>query len=355
MRTVSSRRKGRHGQPSTRCSTLGGVAALLLTAGLGRTPPVAAECGLPAGAPLWIDYGEGSVRPDVRAVFTKPGVVVATSRAGAIPTAFRAGGARPPTSSSTCHGSSEKRTTPQTSRPSSLRRMRSTPKRSRRQPAPPVDRAQRLQGSQLPMPGLPRMLPPGERHNARAASGRARCTPACSFMAIRPSPATPRLGGEPRRTRRASSMRRITPRKSSARPGRGQSAYANRHAESRGSVRSRRGATSAPWLMLGFHSVLTPGVAGALDSASRGVAPRRQMGGARGGRSLPSTGCRRSGHGDGTFGPETVDADKAVAACTWLWVRTQSLCDAPGIAGRRSRARWSRPDRRADKRRAFCR
>src|SRR4051812_19713397 len=50
------------------------------------------ECGLPTAAPLWIDYGEASVKPDTRAVLAKPGVVVASSGT-AVPQAFRAAGA----------------------------------------------------------------------------------------------------------------------------------------------------------------------------------------------------------------------------------------------------------------------
>jgi hypothetical protein len=37
--------------------------------------------------------------------------------------------------------------------------------------------------------------------------------------------------------------------------------------------------------------------------------------------------------GWGTFGPESVDPDKAAAACVWLWARTPSLCNGPVAAG----------------------
>src|SRR5712691_950541 len=52
----------------------------------------AAACGLPDASPVWIDYGEGSVRPDTRAVLAHPGVVVASSGT-AIPADFRKKGA----------------------------------------------------------------------------------------------------------------------------------------------------------------------------------------------------------------------------------------------------------------------
>ena len=36
-----------------------------------QAAPLAA-CGLPDTAPVWVDYGEGSLTSDVRAVFTRP-------------------------------------------------------------------------------------------------------------------------------------------------------------------------------------------------------------------------------------------------------------------------------------------
>ena len=49
-------------------------------------------CGLPGSGTVWVDYAEGSVKPDTRAVLAHPGVVVATS-GSAIPKYFRAHGA----------------------------------------------------------------------------------------------------------------------------------------------------------------------------------------------------------------------------------------------------------------------
>ncbi len=51
-----------------------------------------ADCGLPATRPLWIDYGEGAVPPEVRAVFARPGVVLAASGT-VLPRQYRAKGA----------------------------------------------------------------------------------------------------------------------------------------------------------------------------------------------------------------------------------------------------------------------
>src|SRR5262249_30571453 len=49
-------------------------------------------CGLPDTGTVWVDYAEGAVKPDTRAVLARPGVVVATSGV-ALPKYFRAHGA----------------------------------------------------------------------------------------------------------------------------------------------------------------------------------------------------------------------------------------------------------------------
>ena len=50
-------------------------------------------CGLPTEKPLWIEYGEGALPPDVRAVFGRPGVIVATS-GSTLPRTYREKGAK---------------------------------------------------------------------------------------------------------------------------------------------------------------------------------------------------------------------------------------------------------------------
>src|SRR4249919_1638971 len=61
--------------------------------GAGAAPRQAKDpCGIPTATPVWIDYAEGSVAPDVRALFAQPGVVV-TASGIAIPKSFRDHGA----------------------------------------------------------------------------------------------------------------------------------------------------------------------------------------------------------------------------------------------------------------------
>jgi hypothetical protein len=72
--------------------TLLAAAVVALTVGAAPSQSAGTACGLPSGTPLWIDYGEGSVKADTRAILARPGVVVATSGTG-VPADFRKAGA----------------------------------------------------------------------------------------------------------------------------------------------------------------------------------------------------------------------------------------------------------------------
>jgi hypothetical protein len=64
-----------------------------LSVGPSVRPAIAThDCGLPDTTTLWIEFGAGSVPPEVRAVFARPGVVVSGSGA-ALPADYRAKGA----------------------------------------------------------------------------------------------------------------------------------------------------------------------------------------------------------------------------------------------------------------------
>jgi hypothetical protein len=68
------------------------VVSILVAQPSARSAGARHECGLPDGLPLWIDYGEGPVPQEVRAVFRRPGVVVAASGTS-IPQNYRNAGA----------------------------------------------------------------------------------------------------------------------------------------------------------------------------------------------------------------------------------------------------------------------
>jgi hypothetical protein len=77
----------------TLCSLAVVAAGAGVVGGAGAAPRQATDpCGIPTAAPVWIDYAEGSVAPDVRALFAQPGVVV-TASGTVIPKSFRDHGA----------------------------------------------------------------------------------------------------------------------------------------------------------------------------------------------------------------------------------------------------------------------
>ena len=80
----------RSGIPTLCCLAVVGAG---IVGGAGAAPRQATDpCGIPTAGPVWIDYAEGSVAPDVRALFAQPGVVV-TASGTVIPKSFRDHGA----------------------------------------------------------------------------------------------------------------------------------------------------------------------------------------------------------------------------------------------------------------------
>lgn len=93
--------------------------------------------------------------------------------------------------------------------------------------------------------------------------------------------------------------------------------------------------TSRLGFMLGFHSAQTPGIGG-----RQGLQPREEWlrivkWQALAARQIALDHATSSiwSWGWGTFGPLSVDADKAAAACVWLWARDSSLCNGPAAGG----------------------
>jgi hypothetical protein len=73
-------------------AALGGAVATGAVALPSARSAPAAPCVLPGAKPLWIDYGQGGVPAPVRAVFSRPGVIVAASGIP-LPRAYRSKGA----------------------------------------------------------------------------------------------------------------------------------------------------------------------------------------------------------------------------------------------------------------------
>jgi hypothetical protein len=320
----------------TLVSLLASVAAAL-AAGAAPTR-AAADCGLPSSRPVWIDYGEASVRPDVRAVLAKPGVVVASSGVP-VPAAFRAAGAA--TAYFELHldrlvGTPGDPADP-AGVPAAADALYAKAVASSACPTPWIA-LNELQGSQLAMPwsttnatyradvltllqrlaalgAHPALLIHGNPTTAgdtaawwRTAAESAQLVYEAYYDASRIYP----LGALAGNRRMRLGMR-----------------FTVALFENAGVPRSRLG------LMLGFHSALTPGIAGRqglepVDAWLRVVKwealAARQVAVDDGLPTLWSWGW-------GTFGPDSVDPDKAAAACTWLWARDARLCDVSAFAG----------------------
>jgi hypothetical protein len=308
-------------------------------AGTAPARAAAGECGLPAASPLWIDYAEGSVKPDTRAILSKPGVVVATSGT-ALGTTFRKAGVG--TTYFELHlprivGETDDAADASTIIPAAdalyAKAVATTDCQT------PWIALNELQGSQAPMATWsPQNL--AYRANVLTLVQRLAERGAHPALLVHGNPT---FAGDTAlwwQTASKSShliyeayydASKMYPLGSLIASRRMRIGMRNVIAqfEAAGVPRARLG------FMFGFHSALTPGIAG-----RQGLEPTEawlrvvkwetfaanQIAKEYGLRTLWSWGW-------GTFGPESVDEDKAVAACTWLWARDPALCDAPALAG----------------------
>jgi hypothetical protein len=313
------------------------VLSVAATAGGGVSARVAA-CGLPDTSPVWIDYGEGSVRPDTRAVLAHPGVVVASSGTS-VPAQFRAAGAAttyfvlklPALVGDPSHPADP--ATVDAAADALLARAQASTACST-----PWIALNELLGAATSTPWSPttaqyranvlelvRHLAAGGAHPAllvhgnpyfgdtagdwwRQVAGSADVVYEAYYDATNITRLGPLVGNRRMRLGMRSFARSLT---------------------DLGVDPARVG------FMLGFHSAQTPGIGG-----RQGLQPReawlrvvkwealaaRQVAVDTGAGSIWSWGW-------GTFGPDSVDPDKPAAACVWLWARDQSLCDGPGVGG----------------------
>ncbi len=315
---------------ATAAAALGGAA---LSAG---SEDEVDACGLPTAKPLWIEYGEGALPLDVRAVFARPGVVVATS-GSALPKTYRDKGAK---------------TVFFVLR---LPQWVGTPT----DPHDSVDidasvesvyeRAVTATGCSTPIIGLNELLGPAAPlpWEPDVAAYRANVLELLRGLADRGArPAllvhgNPAVGGEA-----ATWWREV-----------GKVADVVYEAYYRATNISKLGRIVGPRRMrLGMRSVIR-------KFATVGV-PRDRLGLVLGFQVAPGKFGREGlqpreewlrfvkwnalaarqvtldertssiwSWGWANFGPQSVDPDKPAAACVYLWARNQSLCDGPGVAG----------------------
>lgn len=334
---------GPHGHGRMLGGALAGAAAaaavLLLSSGaVAGSSRAAAECGLPDTATLWIDYGEGSVKPDVRAVLAKPGVVVATSGT-AIAAAFRKAGAATtyfelhlPNIVGDTDDPADAATIVAAADALYAKAVATTTC------ATPWIALNELQGSQLAMP----WTPSNSAYRANVLTLVQRLTERGAHPAILVH-GNPTFAGDTAawwRTASESSNLIYEAYYDGSKMYPLGSVLANRRMrlgmrnvvaqfEDAGVPRSRLG------FMLGFHSALTPGVAGRQGLEPTEAWLRVVKWEALAARQVATEYALPTlwAWGWGTFGPDSVDEDKAVAACTWLWARDPSLCDAPTMSG----------------------
>jgi hypothetical protein len=321
------------------------VFALVVSASFGprsRAAPLA-NCGLPEIAPVWIEYGEPSLTPDVRAVFTRPGVVVATS-GPVVPAAFRAAGA------------------------ATVLFVRTLPALVG-EPAEPAEaasiptaadallkRAETQTACATPWIILNELLGAGAvtPWNANVTQYRANVLTLMQRLAAGGARPVLLVHGAPSVAEDAAEWWRQAAQA-------GGLAYEAYYDAPRitgmgavaGNRRMRLGMRtslqlfekigipdSQLGLVLGFHSAITPGIGG-----RQGLQPREQWLRFVKWNALAAEQVAQDrglftviSWGWGTFGPESVDADKAAAACVYLWARDRALCDGPAAAGPAFRA-----------------
>jgi len=318
---------------------IGAVAAVAVLATADRASAArTAACGLPDTAPVWIDYAEPSLTPDVRAVFARPGVVVTTSGT-AVPADFRQKGAattyfvlhlpqfvgepsRPADPASIAAAGAKLLAQAQTSTacPTPWIALNELLGSSARPPWSPTTTQYRANllalVQQLAAGGAhPTLLIHGDPFVGDTAADWWRQVAQSAdlvYEAYYDATNISRLGPLVGNRRMRVGMRSIV-----------------RRFGDIGIPPARLG------FMLGFHSALTPGIGG-----RQGLQPRepwlrvvkwealaaRQVAADVGTSSIWSWGW-------GTFGPDSVDPDKAAAACVWLWARDNTLCDGPGVGG----------------------
>ena len=314
--------------------------ALGTAAFAGATPTVRAvdACGVPDTAPLWVDYGEGPVKPDTRTVLAKPGVVVATSGAK-IPATFRKKGAA--TTYFVIHlpklvgqpsAPADPATMPAVADALYVRAAASTAC------ATPWIALNELFGSSLPTPWSP-------------TNTLYRANVLALIQGLAAHGAHPVLfaNGNPSFAGDAAAWWQQVGQAG----GIAYEAYFDaRKISTLGSLLGNRrvrlgmrrtlasfAATGVPpahlGLVLGFHSGLITGAGG-----RQGLQPREAWLRVVKWETLAAGQVAADMHlgsiwlwGWGTFGAGSVDPDKPAAACVSLWTRNQTLCDAPTVGG----------------------
>ena len=319
---------------------VGAVALALLAAVLwgapARSATAAHDCGLPDTAPLWIEFGTGSVPPEVRSVFARPGVVVSSSGT-ALPADYRTKGAATTYFVLDLPDYVGQPATP--ADPASV-----VPAADQL-----YDRAVVSTACATPWIALnellaPAAVPPWTPNNAQY---RANVLALVQRLAERGARPALLVHGDPYVRGDAATWWASVGRVATVVY---ESYYNAKNISALGPVignrRMRLGmrsivrrftAAGVPverlGFMMGFHVALGTG-------GREGLQPREEWFRVVKWEALTARQIARDARiptiwswGWGTFGPQSVDPDKPAAACVWLWTRDPALCDGPALAG----------------------
>jgi len=305
----------------------------------GTQPVVRDACGIPVGSLAWIDYGEGSVGADARAVLAQPGVIVSTSGTGAIPTDYRKHGAA--TTYWVLHlprliGEPDTPVDPATIPAVAATLLTQAQKSSAC--ATPWIALNELLGADAQPPWSPTTTT--YRADLLALVRQLSAAGAHPAVLVHGNPYVGGTAGAWWRRLAASSTLVY------------EAYYDATHIYPMGAVmgsrRMRMGIDNVVALfgsvgvkpsqlgmMLGFHSSMTPGSAG-----RQGLEPSQAWFRVIKWEALAALETAREkgftqiwSWGWGTFGADSADPDKAAALCAYLWTRDPALCDAPAMAG----------------------
>ena len=329
---------GSAGFPSSLLVLFLGAVLVVLTVGAAPSRSAGTACGLPSASPVWIDYGEGSVKQDTRDVLARPGVVVASSGT-TVPKYYRDHGAA--TMYWVLHLGQFVGEPADPADPASIAAA------ADKLYAKAVDSSacatpwialNELFASGLPTPWSPRNAT--YRADILAFMQKLHDRGARPALLVQGSPNTD--GDAAEWWRQAAQTGALVY----------ESYYDARNILAAGTVigtrRMRIGERTTIHqfeqigitpdrlgIMLGFHSAQTAGIGG-----RQGLEPREAWLRVVKWEALEAAQVAKDERlgsvwswGWGTFGPESVDADKAAAACVYLWARDRSLCDAPSLAG----------------------
>jgi len=314
-------------------------AAVVGAATAGATPSRTADtCGIPDSGTVWVDYGEGPVRPDTRAVLARPGVIVATSGTS-VPKYYRTRGAATtyfvlhlPTIVGQPNAPADPATIPAAADALFAKAVASS-------------------GCATPWIALNELFGSGAVTPWSPSTAQYRANVLALMQALAAHGALPVLfvSGNPNVAGDAAAWwQQVAAAGSIVYEAYFDAPRAAALGPVLGSRRVRLGIRSviamytgigiAPGrlgIALGFHSGGGQGAGG-----RQGLQPReswlrvvkwealaaKQVAADTGIRSIWSWGW-------GTFGPASADADKPAAACVYLWARDQTLCDGPAAAG----------------------